>query len=219
MRAFHTFDVTLPSTVREFSFWNARTAFSVSGPNSPSTVTLRMRWSSLTAAPLEPRRTELGIASGSGFGSGFGFAFSPVFSYFSPSRAFHTLAVTCPSTLRDFSSWNFRTALSVAGPKLPSTGSLSSRCSSLTDSPVEPRRTESCFFGLSESPRSAMSPSSTIVFQVALSRTPVALTPFFSCHSRRAAFVPGPKTPSAVTPRTSCASTTSGPEAPSLRVG
>ena len=68
-------------------------------------------------------------------------------------------------------------------------------------------------------PRAGMSPLLTIASQVASSRTPVTATPFLLCQVRSAALVAGPKTPSAVTPMTFWASWTSGPDAPSRRVG
>ena len=51
---------TLPSTVRPYCFWNARTAASVASPKSPSALPLRKPSSlsffctSRTASPLEP---------------------------------------------------------------------------------------------------------------------------------------------------------------------
>jgi hypothetical protein len=59
-----------------------------------------------------------------------------------------------------------------------------------------------------------MSLSATILDQVALSSFLVADTLFFVCQAPRAVAVSGPNLPSAVTPMTFCASTTSGPVAP-----
>ena len=58
-----------------------------------------------------------------------------------------------------------------------------------------------------------------MVAQVALSSFLVAGTPCLDCQVPSAAAVIGPNLPSAVTPMTFCASTTSAPVAPCARSG